>query len=104
MAISASDACKLPTCLCARPCWLRIKTSHSGHSLLMLLVLCYPAARAFEKFIRCPRRHASNGFTRASSGKLRSPRRRSRDFALCLFLGIGHHALADPGAFVVGFL
>jgi len=39
IAISASGACRLPTCLCANPCWLRMKTSHSGHSLLMMLSL-----------------------------------------------------------------
>src|SRR6476620_9381634 len=35
MAISASGACRLPTCLCASPCCDRMNTSHNGHSLLI---------------------------------------------------------------------
>src|SRR5436190_24230860 len=34
IAISASGACRLPTCLCASPCWLRMNTSHNGHSFM----------------------------------------------------------------------
>src|SRR6185437_11532117 len=34
IAISASAACRLPTCLCASPCCERMKTSHSGHSFM----------------------------------------------------------------------
>src|SRR5256886_9282664 len=32
IAISASGACRLPTCLCASPCCERMKISHNGHS------------------------------------------------------------------------
>src|SRR5438067_1613714 len=35
IAISASGAWRLPTCLCASPCWLRMKISQSGHSLIV---------------------------------------------------------------------
>src|SRR5438445_8535933 len=37
IAISASGACRLPTCLCASPCCERMKISHNGHSRLMAL-------------------------------------------------------------------
>src|SRR5690242_2677538 len=33
--MEASGACRLPTCLCASPCWLRMNTSQSGHSCAM---------------------------------------------------------------------
>src|SRR5690554_2703975 len=36
IAMRASAACKLPTCLWSSPCLLRIKTSHKGHSALSL--------------------------------------------------------------------
>src|SRR5215471_11244536 len=42
MAMSASGACRLPTCLCARPCWLRTKTSHRGHSRPLFLLMLAP--------------------------------------------------------------
>src|SRR5690349_9360497 len=34
IAISASGACRLPACLCAKPCWLRMNTSQSGQSFI----------------------------------------------------------------------
>src|SRR5690606_13118941 len=84
MAISASGACRLPTCLCARPCWLRMNTSHSGHSLLMMRILQGTGRR------RGPENQDRSG----ASGRL----------AARLLLGVGGQPVAHPGAGFVSLL
>src|SRR5690606_28767253 len=79
MAISASGACRLPTCLWARPCWLRIKTSQRGHPFWLISI-------SFAG-LRCRR-----ALTKEASGS---------GFFASLLVGIGHKGVANPCAFFV---
>src|SRR5438093_13170361 len=81
MAIPASGACRLPTCLWASPCWLRMKTSHSGHSCLVMNV---------APFLPFPLEGGEGKFGFASSDSLRFPR--------WLLLRIRERCLSDPRA------
>src|SRR5947208_9871191 len=67
IALSASGAWRLPTCLCASPCWLRMKISQSGHSLIVRSSItahyasgCFPRpGRALLRVRHCRVAHPS---------------------------------------------
>src|ERR1700674_136258 len=88
MAISASGACRLPTCLCARPCWLRIKISHNGHSVLVKSVaprICLPVNANMEGRLQV-RHHSSHLLS----------------LTRCLFLSISRGRFPHPLPLVEG--
>src|SRR5213075_1799894 len=69
IAIAASAACRLPTCLCASPCCERMKISQSGHSVVIVdllgslrrarcLLLCMRHRRLAHPRAVLPRFHA----------------------------------------------
>src|SRR5690606_37495672 len=82
IAISASGACRLPTWRWFSPCWPRMKTSQSGHSLDMVLSL-----NLVLRLARVPGDDGLFGGLRPAGGGL---------------LGMGHQPLAEPGAVLPG--
>src|SRR5512133_1533313 len=77
IAISASGACRLPTCLCARPCWLRMKISHRGHSLLTVCSF-YIGLQGYRLRRRAGRRRCAASACRHGPPAHRGTRRRLR--------------------------